>query len=38
MARPGKVFWRDEQGVLWVSESFSDEFGVVTTQFTEVQE
>lgn len=36
--KTGEVFWRDEEGILWLCESFEDENGVVTTQTTRVEE
>jgi hypothetical protein len=36
--KTGEVYFRDEDGVLWVAESFEDESGVVTTETRVVDE
>lgn len=36
--KTGEVFWRDEEGQLWLCESFQDEAGVATTKATRVVE
>ena len=32
--KTGEVFWRDDDGQLWLCESFRDEAGVATTKAT----
>ena len=38
MIKTGECFFRDEDGLIWLAESFQDEDGVVTTQHTLVDE
>lgn len=38
MVKTGEAYYRDEDGVLWLAETFVDEEGTVTTQHTEVKE
>ena len=35
--KTGECYFLDEQGNLWIAESFQDEFGVVTTTHTLIQ-
>jgi hypothetical protein len=36
--KTGEVYFRDEDGTLWLCESFVDEAGVVTTKQTRIDE
>jgi hypothetical protein len=36
--KTGEVYHRDEDGTLWLCESFVDEHGVVTTVITQVED
>lgn len=36
MVKTGECFFRDEDGSLWLAESFADADGNVTTQHTEI--
>lgn len=36
--KSGECYYRDEDGNLWIAESFVDDKGVVTTEAKQVQE
>lgn len=38
LKKTGECYWRDDEGSLWLAESFIDENGVVSTQDTLVIE
>lgn len=38
MTKTGECYFRDEEGVLWLAESFVDEDGYVTTQHIQIDE
>lgn len=38
MEKTGEIFWKDENGTLFLIESFVDENGEVTTEMTKQEE
>lgn len=38
MQKTGECYFRDDEGNLWIAESFCDKLGVVTTVSTQIQE
>ena len=36
MIKTGECYWRDEEGRLWLAQSYQDDDGVVVTQSTEM--
>ena len=38
MQKIGECYFRDDDGNLWIAESFCDKLGVVTTRSTQIQE
>ena len=38
LKKTGECYFRDENGDLWLAESFCDKLGVITTVSTQIQE